>query len=219
MVFRQTFPAIFLATFALGSFSVYANDDGLLSSSSSTVAPIIDQSYRIQRPQIPTGIDVLRLPHMSKVGNQFRANCYAAYLIEKLALREHRNERRDREVSFQIRVTNVGECTLNDLTIKDFLPDDARLVKSFPRPDFSGSSEAVWNLDHLEVGRTAYFDVEFRVRSRDHDRSTERNRDRDRDNDRWITNNVCVWSPMIGQQACAWSSVWVENEHGRQDRP
>ena len=210
MKFGQSMKATFLIVAAFSSFSIFAAD------SSSTPA-MADFMSRIQRPEIPAGTSMASLPQSNKVGKNFGTKCYAAYLIEKIGHREdHRggrrdNDRRDREVSYKIAVTNLGECPLTDLVIKDFFPEDTRLIDAHPWPRFVGHHQAVWTLDWLDVGRRVVFDVEFKLDRRDHDRSQRS----DRDDDRWITNTACVWSEMIGEKACAWASVRSERDHDR----
>lgn len=148
--------------------------------------PIIDQA------------SATSLPQSSRAGRSIGNNCYASYEINKYGLDWTRN---GNTITYQIAISNIGDCNLTNLVIHDYFPKHTSFKHAFPKPDEINSSSAVWYVKWLPVGRTAYFNIKFEVR--------------DCNTNQWITNTGCVWTASVGQRACAWASTWVNSKYLR----
>jgi uncharacterized repeat protein (TIGR01451 family) len=101
---------------------------------------------------------------------------------------------------FKIIVRNLGDCDLRRVKVTDFLPRGTELVDADPSPTFQDEHRIVWEDQRIEEGDR----LEFRI--------TVRNRDhRHHDDGRWITNNACAFTPLIGIRICASASAFLHD--------
>jgi uncharacterized repeat protein (TIGR01451 family) len=188
MKFNRTLKSLFVmaSLFCTDPVAFAQVDSDLVSSS------IVTEESVVQRPEIPTNMDVRDLPKSARASRRHSQGCYASYLIEKMGDQQSWGDNRLR---YQVRVTNLGDCYLQRVSVADFFPEGTRLRRASPRPADTDYSKARWHFS-LPVGEAYTIRLQFEVDPRR--------------GSRWVTNNACAWNELVGQRICAWASTWFE---------
>jgi uncharacterized repeat protein (TIGR01451 family) len=130
--------------------------------------------------------------------------CYYAYHIRKVGP-HHAKE--GNEIRYKIFVTNIGNCKLRDIGVKDFLPRHTKFIDAYPKPGFVHDRTVVWKDIDLPVGEKAEFVVKVETR----------NEDRNPHHDFVITNVGCAFTRFIGIRICDQASTRIHDDHGPWD--
>jgi hypothetical protein len=175
----------------LASFSVFAQEQPDVNGQNASVLPYDGQEIVIQRPELPGEAEIIRLPNEAKSENHYSAKCFAAYRIRKGG---PDSVSREKPAIYRIEVENIGNCFIPNVQIADFFPRDARFVNAKPPASVLRDDQAVWLLSGMPVGTSFSIEVALLNKAPIGAR---------------VTNTGCVWSPLVGQEACGYVSAIV----------
>ena len=92
------------------------------------------------------------------------------------------------DVVYYVFVSNVGNCGLKHINVKDVLPHDLTFVSATPTPTSMHGEELRWDDLEIKAGQYDVFEIQAKVDHHHHGAS--------------ITNTACAFTPWIGIQIC-----------------
>jgi uncharacterized repeat protein (TIGR01451 family) len=117
-----------------------------------------------------------------------------SYMIEKIGpMRAEVGE----DVTYHVFVSNLGDCFLHDINVREMLPEGLVLVSANPAPTVVHDGHLLWKDVALKPGRYIDFVVTAKVVHPDLD-------------DAIVTNKACAFTPLIGQRICGAVSTTIE---------
>jgi uncharacterized repeat protein (TIGR01451 family) len=106
---------------------------------------------------------------------------------------------RGETITYHVVVSNLGDCRLRHIDVRDRLPRGVDFVSATPAPTSIDHDTLHWRELELRAGR--YLDVEITARV-----------DNNPHGDQSLTNTGCAFSPWIGTEICDSVTTRVSRE-------
>ncbi len=120
------------------------------------------------------------------------ANCYFAYHIIKYG---PDYAFVGDEIRYKVVVTNIGDCDLRHIDVKDVLPDGVKFESAKPTPTWTHHHRLGWENIKLEENHRAVFLIKAKVK--------------DESCNSTITNTACAFTPLVGIQICDSAQTYI----------